>query len=320
VDNEEDIGGYMITKNAFRYYAFGFHIYSEFELPELSNEDQVEATPEIVIKESDLCKYWNAKVKDNNYFVLEKEMVLFHVPNIAIFLIEKGESIYITPLSANKMDEIRLYLLGTCMGILLMQKRILPLHGSGIAIDGKVYAIVGDCGAGKSTLARAFLKKGYKLISDDIIPVRLNKDGNPIVIPTYPYQKLWLESLQAFEMTTNPYKPIAYREEKFSVPMEHKFETNSLPLAGIFELKKTDGEEIEIKEIRNLERLQILYNHTFRNTFLQPLDLLEWHLITTSKLTDWLTIYQIERPKSRFTAKELVELILNKHKGESDNE
>ena len=50
--------------------------------------------------------------------------------------------------------------LGTCMGALLMQRKIFPFHGSAIAINGKAYAIVGDSGAGKSTLASAFLKKG----------------------------------------------------------------------------------------------------------------------------------------------------------------
>ena len=38
------------------------------------------------------------------------------------------------------------YLLGTCMGTILMQRKILPLHGSAIEIEGKVYAIVGDSG------------------------------------------------------------------------------------------------------------------------------------------------------------------------------
>ena len=57
------------------------------------------------------------------------------------------------------------------MGAILMQRKILPLHGSAIAIDGKAYAIVGDSGAGKSTLASAFLKRGYQLLSDDVITV-----------------------------------------------------------------------------------------------------------------------------------------------------
>ena len=74
-------------------------------------------------------------------------------------------------------DVIRLYILGTCMGAILMQRKILPLHGSAIEIDGKAYAIVGDSGAGKSTLASAFLKQGYQLVSDDVIAVSLSQEN-----------------------------------------------------------------------------------------------------------------------------------------------
>ena len=78
------------------------------------------------------------------------------------------------------------------MGALLMQRKILPLHGSAIAIDGKAYALIGDSGAGKSTLASAFLNKGYQLLSDDVIAVSLlNKKYCQLFIPSYPQQKLW---------------------------------------------------------------------------------------------------------------------------------
>ena len=62
-------------------------------------------------------------------------------------------------------DMIRLYILRDMYGTLLMQRKILPFHGSAIAINGKAYAIVGDSGAGKSTLASAFLKEGYQLLT-----------------------------------------------------------------------------------------------------------------------------------------------------------
>ena len=85
-------------------------------------------------------------------------------------------------------DHVRLYILGTCMGALLLQRKILPLHGSAIAINGKAYAIVGDSGAGKSTLASAFLNKGYQLLSDDVIPVSLSNEEysyrNPCISTT----------------------------------------------------------------------------------------------------------------------------------------
>ena len=111
--------------------------------------------------------------------------VMFNVPNIANFYIKDGKKIIVSPLDEIDEDVLRLYILGTCMGTILMQRKILPLHGSAIEIDGKVYAIVGDSGAGKSTLASAFLKQGYKLVSDDVIAVSVSEE-NPIPYVTPP--------------------------------------------------------------------------------------------------------------------------------------
>ena len=306
-------------QTTYHYFAFGSTIYSEIHLPELSQMKKI-SKPDIFILEKNLQEQWSSTSNPNSHFVFGEDSILFCAPDIAIFLIEKGSYIYVTPLASNKQDEIRLYLLGTCMGALLMQRKILPLHGSAININGKAYAIVGECGAGKSTLARAFIEKGYTLISDDIIPLVETTDKESIVIPSYPYQKLWLESLSEFEMNADNYQAIAYREEKFSIPISWQFENRSLPLAGVFELKKENTMDIEYKEVLNLERLQTLYLHTFRNIFLQPLDLLSWHLSTTSKLSDTIKIFQIIRPESRFTANEIAEWILHTVNGDDNSE
>jgi len=55
-----------------------------------------------------------------------------------------------------------------------------------IVIDGKAYALIGDSGAGKTTLASAFLNRGYQPICDDVIPIILSAEGVSIVISAYP--------------------------------------------------------------------------------------------------------------------------------------
>ena len=81
---------------------------------------------------------------------------MFHIPETAIFLIQNGNKIVVSPLMGPIEDEIRLYILGTCMGAILLQRKILPLHGSAIAIDGKAYAIVGDSVQGNLPLLLLF--------------------------------------------------------------------------------------------------------------------------------------------------------------------
>ena len=303
------------TATKYAYKAFGLTILSEIPLKELQKTEIVNTSPDLVVKKADLTSLWaTQKDEKDDYFVTKKEYILFNMPDIAIFMIRNGNEILVSKTENALEDQLRLYILGTCMGTTLIQRGILPLHGSAIAIDGKVYAIVGESGAGKSTLASAFLKKGYKLLSDDVIPVTFNADNEPIVIPAYPQQKLWIESLHQFGMNSDNYQPIAERETKFAIPVQSSFFEERLPLAGVFELVKMENEEIEIEPIQNLERFYPIYNHTYRNFLFVGLGLMDWHFSTTTKILSKIDLFQIRRPVTRFTANELPDLILEKLK------
>lgn len=296
--------------NKYHFHAFGFTILSDIHLPELPQISINNNDTGIFIEKSDLTPIWEELACENQFFFIKDDKIMFRIPNNAIYMIQKGKEIYYSPFENAQEDHIRLYLLGTCMGALLLQRNILPLHGSAIAIDGKAYAIVGDSGAGKSTLASAMLKKGYQLISDDVIPVTLNEKNTPMVTPAYPQQKLWLESLNQFGMKSNQYRPIIDRETKFAISVTNQFVTKPLPLAGVFELVKTEKDEIKINSIENLHRIHTLFNHTYRNFFIEASGLMKWHFNTTVKICEHIDMYQLCRPTSRFTAHNLTDLIL----------
>ena len=290
-------GGAMLnTINKLMYTAFGLNVKSEILLPEViqSIEQRGSVDVEIIIDDVPLIR--NEWSYINYYFAMKENEVLFQVPDVAKFFYARWEDDHCYSYIDANEDQIRLYLLGTCMGVILLQKKILPLHGSVIAIDGKAYAVVGDSGAGKSTLASAFLKQGYQLLTDDVIAVRLNKENIPVVIPSYPQQKLWQQSLDQFGVDSNQYRPLFARETKFSVPVESKFYHEILPLAGIFELIKTNDDELEIHSIQGLNRLHTLYYHTYRNFLIEPFGLMEWHFNTTTSMINKMEPYEIRRP------------------------
>ncbi|RKQ33478.1 ATP-binding cassette domain-containing protein [Oceanobacillus halophilus] len=303
----------LIQKNSYK--AFGFNIESEFTLPELFSDKSF--SYDIKIKRGNLTNRWFELSKPKQYFYVTNNLCMFEVPEVAIFKIENGNTITVSPYENAHEDQIRLYLLGTCMGAILLQRNILPLHGSAIVIDGKAYAIVGDSGAGKSTLASAFLRRGYQLLSDDVIAISLDKENQPIVTPSYPQQKLWQKSLDHFGMESTHFRPVIQRETKFAVPVKNQFITKPMPLAGIIELTKKESGLPEIRSIQVLERLYTLYAHTYRNFLIGRSGLMEWHFETTAKMANKIDFYQIKRPEDQFTANELVNLILNNvQKGE----
>lgn len=298
------------TANKVVYKAFGFSIISDIDLPEVPQINEKVDSIDVEISLKDLSVPWRELSDPENAFVIKENLVMFEVPNIAIFSIQEGNKIFVSPLKENEEDQIRLYLLGTCMGAILMQRRILPLHGSAVAINGKAYAFMGNSGAGKSTLASALINQGYNLLSDDVISVSFSKNDIPFVTPSYPHQKLWDDSLERLGMEVGGYRPIYGRESKFSVPISSNYHADPIPLGGIFELVKTENRELEIRPIDNLERFYTLYYNTYQNCFLPNLGLMDWHFHSTAKIIKKVGIYQIKRPVSGTSPAHLVSKIL----------
>jgi hypothetical protein len=295
------------------YRAFGFTVSSDIALPELPVADRAVESAHIVIRREPVTASFFELTGHPTKFVVTPQLVTFHMPNLATFAVRDGTTIQVDLLKEEAEDEARLFILGTCMGAILLQRRILPLHGSAVAIDGKAYAIVGESGAGKSTLASAFLQQGYHLVSDDVIAVTGWQDeAGPHVTPSYPQQKLWQDSLRQLGMDEKRYPPLFARETKHSVPVLSRYCADHMPLAGIVELVKSeeDGSEIELTRIRKLERFHIICNHTYRNIFIPHMGLTEWHFAASVQMVEKVPLFRLFRPASGFTAPQLAASIL----------
>jgi hypothetical protein len=300
------------TEQRFMYKAFGLRIASELAFPELLGLDTPTEPCDVHIVNDGKGTFRQELEATPNTYVVKPNQVMFYIPNNAYYCIQDGRTITVSPVHDADQDLIRLYVLGTCMGALLLQRGIYPLHGSAIAIDGKAYAIVGESGAGKSTLASAFISLGYPLLSDDVIAVSLSKeDQAAVVTPSYPQQKLWQESLDQFGMTTNSYRSVYGRETKYNIPVTSSYYPDPLPLAGVFELVKDDHPQADIVRIEKMDRFQTLFCHTFRQFFVPQLGLTNWHFQTSAAIVNHISMFQLRRPTSGFTAPLLAALVLD---------
>lgn len=300
------------TKVKLQYKAFGLSVHSDMVLPELSVNESDSLMADVLVKVDAFLKNgFDARPYD---FIAEDNMVTVKMPDAGVFRVQDGDKIIVSPYAGADEDLIRLYVLGTCFGIVLLQRGIYPLHGSALAINGKAYAIVGQSGAGKSTLASALIGKGCRLLSDDVIAVSFDRlAGQPIVAPSYPQQKLWQNSLEAMGHNYEALRSIFGRETKYCVPLTDSFHTAPLPLGGIFELVKTAGEPdgISLKRAGKLERLPLLFRHTYRYQLIERMNVMKWHFEQSAALASRLPVYQMSRGHGAFTAPQLAELVLN---------
>lgn len=301
-----------------RYEAYGLHWISQIHMPELrivpSGHEPMTKTTDVYIESTDLTALWESWDVGETNFVCREGSLFFRVAGTGLFFMEQGQRILVSPEPGAEEKKVRLYILGTCMAVIMMQRSILPLHGSAVVIDGWAYAFVGHSGAGKSTLSAALASRGYPLMTDDVVALTWDAGGRAIVSPGYPQQKLWQSSLDGFGMNEQNYATIHAEVTKYAIPVQHYFYDRAVPLAGIFELDPRPEEasaSIRMTEVMGLERLHLLCTHTFRSTLVARQGLAQWLFETVSRLSASIEVHRITRSGSEFTAFEMVDRIID---------
>lgn len=85
------------------------------------------------------------------------------------FLVEGGDSIRYAAQPGVEEIDIRLFLMGSAWGALVLQRGLLPLHASAVSNGRSVVGFTGHPGAGKSTLAAALASQGREFFADDVL-------------------------------------------------------------------------------------------------------------------------------------------------------
>ncbi|OGQ17541.1 MAG: hypothetical protein A2138_08395, partial [Deltaproteobacteria bacterium RBG_16_71_12] len=92
-------------------------------------------------------------------------------------------------------DDALVYLVGPVLGAAVRLARRSVLHASAIAIGGGATLLMGDAGAGKSTLTAAMLDRGAALVTEDVAALDIPAQGAPRVFRGGTRVKLWPESV-----------------------------------------------------------------------------------------------------------------------------
>ena len=110
------------------------------------------------------------------------------------------------------------YLFGTVFSYWLESQGWPVLHASAVSVDGGAVAFLAHSCHGKSTLAASFIKAGYPLISDDILPLA-EEDGNFWCQPGLPQIKLWPDQAVYLAGRHVDLQPVAPGISKRMVPI-----------------------------------------------------------------------------------------------------
>lgn len=217
------------------------------------------------------------------------------VPEIADFLVRDGREILITPAENHDPGMLRLYLVGSAMGMLFHQRGQLVLHGAAVVHPRGVSVFVGTSGAGKSTLAAHLGASGHAVLADDTLP--LVESPGPVfqAWPGSRVFKLWGDALSELGTTTKGLSPIGQRFDKYFVKNPSIAPEALLPLDEIILLDTHDAPP-KLESASGIDALGIVSENAYRPEYVPLLGREASHFRLAASLSAVVRVLRLHRP------------------------
>jgi hypothetical protein len=122
-----------------------------------------------------------------------------------------------------------------------LKRGLEPLHATAIVIDGRAVAFLGKSGVGKSTLAAAFVRSGFRVLTDDVLVV--HETGESAMAYPGP-SRLKLFSNTATRMAANVSGAVQMNglTTKLVIPLDHSHaHSGPVPLGAIYDVAVPAG-------------------------------------------------------------------------------
>jgi hypothetical protein len=219
------------------------------------------------------------------------------IPDAGDYVITDGNRMEVRAQRGAAERNVRLFLLGSAMGLLLHQRGLLPLHANAVEIDGSVVAFMGESGAGKSTLAAWFQERGHRIVADDVCVVGFDGEGRAWAQPGIPRLRLWRQSLHALGRTSDGLnRSYAGDDEydKWDVPVaDHLRHSNASRLSAICIL--TRGDDLNLLQLEGVQAMHELFAHTYRGAMVKRAGTAEAHWGKCLRLLTEVPVFRLQR-------------------------
>lgn len=279
------------------YTAYGLGIYSDIPLPGLTVASYI--SNDVVLRRVTLGNAASEEAENASFFLGE-------TPGVATFLVRNGNEIIVDPAPAVDEAILTSILLGPIFAVLLRQRGFAVVHASGVMINHGAVAFLGQSGQGKSTLAEAFYKRGYGVITDDVMAVSIEGRG-PEVLPSYPSIKLFPDTARRLECETTVTHKVHSQTEKWAHSVAFGFPQGRLPLRRIYVL--SSGENNAIEPLQLQEGFMELVRNARAMTLLKDTYSLNAHLRQCSGLAATVPISRLTRRRELIALPDVIDLV-----------
>lgn len=293
----------MIVTDQPTYTAFGLTVGSEIRLPELPETSvSDDRTPDVQIRLGAVDP--PADAVDGQAYAAPNDgrYVLFEAAAVSI---RGGAEIVVDPAPDVPDEIVRHLVVGPALNHLLHQRGYFVLHASTVAIGEVAVAFVGESGAGKTTTAAAFLREGYRILSDDVAAIKNVRD--PSVVAGFPAIKIEPTTANRFDLPVNPPTHTCAARDRHFHSVEYELPSSPVPLERIYVLEDADRDAIA--PIGSAEGVVSIVENTYTSTLLGENSRARSNFTQSATLADSASIRRLRRRRRFESLQAVVRLV-----------
>lgn len=292
------------------YKIYGLIIKSDIKLYNSNLISLSSITPDIEIVSKSINTNIDSSFISRSNFYFSQNNIIFIIENVGRYQITNGNKITIEYLPNTDLEEIKKYILGSALGLLLFQRNIIALHGSSIVINNNAIIISGNIGAGKTSTTLSLVNKGYSFLTDDVASVTKDINGTYNVHHCIPYQKLCFNTIESLGYDKNKLIQIDKIKNKYYSPEIINFTKEPKQLKSLFYLTTSNNlTTVSYSEVFGVEKFKLILSNIFRKELI-PNELIKGNYIKeVLNLSKNISVYKITRPKNGNSIEKIVNII-----------
>ena len=300
----------------YHYRAYGFNLASDVPLVRLTPGTDPALDTMIVQRCGDLPEQPENATQIGPFLWCAPDYLSLDIVDVVHLVASGGKTLHYRPYPGIDDISVQLFLMGSGLGALLMQRKLLVMHGNAVEIDGACVMCVGPSGVGKSTTAAGLLQRGYRIMSDDICAI----DTQNRIVPGMPHIKLWQEAAEGLGIETHDLDRVRPEMEKFGLPLKSAFCDDRVAIKTIFLLSGHHSNDITIETLKTHEKFMALRDNTYRLPFVAGMNLSALHFQQLNMLAKDVTVKRIKRPIDGFQVGALLDVLLTDLHGQTQGQ
>lgn len=282
---------------------FGLSIESPITLPETvqaahraSNEPVDVTIAEQMLRDDDFRDFG-----PSDWFGIRDRILRLRIEGVGRFEVANGDTIRFErdpSIAAPGVGDadVRIFLLGSCLGAILQQRGTVPLHASTVIIDDAAVAFMGPSGAGKSTTLAMLVADGHAMLSDDVSALRVDADIIS-VLPAYGQVKLNPDSVEHLRLDRDKLAWINRFRSKFALDCSARLGAQPAPLKTVFIIEPSaTARNVTVDAVHGSERFALLHRNTYRQVFHDGLRIRELAGLRMAALANHCRVFRLTRP------------------------